>query len=285
MKLDIKKTCRNFMLSANAHKPELLTGAGVSLMLIAVPLAVVATIKACKKVEEKKEELAKDIQNQSGDNDTPVNKDDIEIPAKEVVKATWKYYIPAVVAAGLGAFCNVSSTREGLKRTAAMAAAYQLSESALSEWKKASQEVIGDKKQEEIRQKVMRNRMEQILDEDGHVQSVYDTRDGSTLCFDYWGGRFFYSDIDYIKSQINRVNETLLKESMSYDAFVSLNDVYRAIGLPDMGAGEDRVWRINKEGLIELKPYSILVDGDRPCWVLAFAKAPSVVQPWEMDRM
>ena len=90
---------------------------------------------------------------------------------------------------------------------------------------------------------------------------------------------------NYIKSQINRVNETLLKESMSYDAFVSLNDVYRAIGLPDMGAGEDRVWRINKEGIIELKPYSILVDGDRPCWVLAFAKAPSVVQPWEMDRM
>ena len=285
MKVDVKQFCRNFMNSANAHKPEVLTGFGVSLMLAAVPLAVIATIKANKKIEEKKEEFAKGIQIASGDNVTPVNKDEITIPAKEVVKATWKYYIPTVLAAGVGAFCNISSTKEGLKRTAAMAAAYQLSESALAEWKKASKEVVGDKKEEEIRQKVMRNRMEQIMDDEGRIQSVYDTRDGSTLCFDYWGGRFFYSDIDYIKSQINRVNETLLRESMCYDGFVTLNDVYRAIGLPEMGAGEDRVWRINKEGLLELKPSSMLVDGDRPCWVMAFANAPSYVPPWEMDRM
>lgn len=286
MKPDIKKFCSTIMSTANTHKPELLTGVGVSMMVMALPLAVIATIKTIKKVEERKEEIAKEIQRESEDIDTPVDKESIELKPKEVVKIGWKYYIPPVVAAAVGAFCNISSTKEGLKRTAAAMAAYQLSESALSEWQKASKEIVGEKKHEEIRQKVMRDRMEQIVDDEGHIQSVYDTRDGTTLCFDYWGGRYFYSDIDYIRRQVNIVNDTMLKESQSrYDAFVTLNDLYRAIGLPEMGAGEDRVWRINKEGLIDLKPYSTLVDGDRPCWVMAFNRAPMYVPPWEMDQM
>ena len=258
---------------------------GVSLMFIAIPLAIVGTIKANKKIEAKKEELAKSIQEQSDNPDIPVDKDSIELPVKEVIKSSWLYYVPTVVTAGLGAYFNISSTKEGLKRTAAMAAAYKLSEAAVSEWQKTTKEVVGDKKNDEIRQRVMKDRMELFTDDEGHVQNIYDTRDGSTLCFDYWSGRYFYSDIDFIKSQINQINETTIKAARSMDdAFATLNDVYRAVGLPETPLAEDRIWRFNKEGLIELRPSSCLVD-DRPCWVLAFANAPMCVPPWMMDRM
>ena len=127
--------------------------------------------------------------------------------------------------------------------------------------------------------------MELVTDNDGHIINIYDTRDGTQLCFDYWSGRYFYSDVEYIKSQINRVNEAILRDSMAFDGFASLNDVYRAIGLPDSGAAEDLVWRLKNEGLIELKSSTYITVDDRPCWVLAFTKPPVHIPSWMMDRM
>ena len=284
MKVNFKQSWLSLIRLTEAHKPEVLTGFGVSLMAVAVPLAVVATVKTCKKVEEKKNEIAKDIQTQNNDIDVPVDLDSVEVPPKEVIKLGWKYYIPSILALGTGAACAVMSTKEGLKRTAAMAAAYQLSETALNEYRNATKEVVGEKKETEIKQKIMRDRMELLTDEDGHIVNVYDTRDGTTLCFDYWNGRYFYSDIDYIKSQINNVNQTMLRESMAFDGYATLNDVYLAIGLPQAGNGESFMWRVDKEGLIELSPTSLLVD-DRPCWVLNFKTPPHWVPAWARDRM
>lgn len=282
MKIDFKRPWVNLMKLTEIHKPEVLSGFGISLMAAAVPLAVMATVKTCKKVEEKKKEIANDISSQI---EYTVNPKTIEVPAKEVVRLGWKYYIAPFVSLAAGTVCSIASTKEGLKRTAAMAAAYQFSETALNEYKNATKEVVGEKKENEINQKIIRDRMEMITDEDGHVVNVYDTRDGTTLCFDYWSGRYFYSDIDYIRSQINMVNEMTLKESQSFDGYATLNDVYFAIGLPQTGAGESLTWRINQEGLIELRPTSMLVDGDRPCWVLNFKTPPYYMPAWTRDRM
>jgi len=284
MKVDFKRSWLNLFKLAEAHKPEVLTGFGISLMAAAVPLAVVATVKTCKKVEDKKDEIAKDIQAQNNDTIVPVDTDAIEIPPKEVVKLGWKYYIPSALALTGGAVCAVLSTKEGLKRTAAMAAAYQLSETALNEYRNATKEVVGDKKEKEIGQKIMRDRMELLTDDEGHIINVYDTRDGTTLCFDYWSGRYFYSDIDYIRSQINAVNQNMLKEAMAFDGYATLNDVYLALGLPQAGSAESLMWRLDKEGLIELSPTSLIVD-DRPCWVLNFRVPPHYVPSWARDRM
>ena len=282
MKFDFKRPWLNLIKLTEMHKPEVLAGFGISLMAAAVPLAVMATVKTCKKVEEKKKEIANDISSQI---EYTVNPKTIEVPAKEVVKLGWKYYIAPFVSLAAGTVCSIASTKEGLKRTAAMAAAYQFSEAALNEYRSATKEVVGEKKENEINQKIIRDRMEMITDEDGHVVNVYDTRDGTTLCFDYWSGRYFYSDIDYIRSQINMVNEVTLQESKVFDGYATLNDVYAAIGLPQSGAGESLTWRIDKEGLIKLRPTSMLVDGDRPCWVLNFETPPHYMPSWSRDRI
>lgn len=286
MKFDLKKTCRNVMRSYDSHKPEVLTGVGVGLMLLAIPLSVVATIKANKKIEEKKNEIAQKIQAESEDLDTPVDKDSIEIPTKEIVKSTWMYYIPSVVAAGVGAFCNVSSTKEGLKRTATMAAAYQLSESAFNELRQATKEVVGEKKENDIEKQLIKERMDKVRDPNGQIQNVYDTRDGNQLCFDYWSGRYFYSDVEYIKSRINLLNENMVRESQAFDdAFITVNDLYRTIGLPEGGGFEDQVWRIRHEGLLELATSRYMSVDDQPCWVMAFTKPPRTIPSWMMDKM
>lgn len=278
MRLDFRKAWLNVVNGADAHKPEILTGIGLGLLIMAVPITAKATVMAAKKIREKKrEKFPEEI--------TPEQEkqlEDLKLEPKEIIKETWKYYIPTALTVGAGAFCVVASTREGLKRTAAMAAAYQLSETAFSEYQKKVKEVVGEKKEEEIQQKVMKDRMELMTDDEGHIVNIYDTRDGTTLCFDYWSGRYFYSDIDFIRSQINQINQSMLKDGL--DGRASLNDVYCAIGLPQTGAGESLIWRIEKEGIIELRPISQLVDGDRPCWVLNFATAPRYVASWTMDR-
>ena len=285
MKLNIRRAWANLLQAADTNKPQLLAGIGTGMLIVAVPLAVVATVQTCKKIEEKKKEIAHQIQQESEDLDTPVDIENIELKPVEVIKIAWKHYIPSTAAMVLGTVCNISSTKEGLARTAKMALAYQLSEAASNELRQATKEVVGDKKASEIERKVMKNRMEQLTDEDGHIINVYDTRDGSQLCFDYWSGRYFYSDVEYIKSQVNRVNETMLKDSMAFDGFATLNDIYMAIGLPKSGAGEDLVWRLTKEGLIELKSNSYFdVDG-QPCWIMQFTKPPIHCPSWMMDRM
>ena len=285
MKVNFRQAWLNLLKAGEANKPQVLTGIGISLMVAAVPLAVVGTVQACRKIKDKKKDLAMELKVNSGDPDTVVDEDSIEISTKEIVKTSWKYYIPTILSLGTGAFCIIASTKEGLKRTAAMAAAYQLSESAYNEYRNATKEVVGDKKENEVQTKIMRDRMELMTDDEGHVINIYDTRDGAQLCFDYWSGRYFYSDVDYIRSQINRVNENMLRESMAFDGFATLNDVYTAIGLPRTGAAEDLVWRLKDEGLIELKSSTYMTVDDRPCWVLAFNKPPRHLPTWMMDRM
>ena len=284
MKVNFRQSWKQLHNIYEAHKPEALIALGVSLMIAAVPLAVCATVRTCKEIDKKKEEISKEIQQANNDVETVVDKESIVLPKKEVVKLSWKYYVPSVVAICAGAFCAISSTREGLRRTAAMTAAAKLSEAAFEEYINKTREVVGEKKVDEIEQKIMKDRMELMTDDEGHIVNIYDTRDGTTLCYDYWGGRYFYSDIDYIRSQINNVNQCMLKEAQAFEGFATLNDVYNAIGLPAAGACEDLVWRLNVEGLIELKPRSILVD-DKPCWVLNFTRAPSRIMPWERDKM
>lgn len=254
-------------------------------MVVAVGTAVIGTIKTIKDIGKKKEEIAKEIQENSSDIDTPVDMNEVQVPAKEIVKIVAKNYIPTVASLGLSTYCSIASTKEGLKRTAAMAAAYQLSESAFTEFRKATSEVVGEKKESEIDHKIMKDRMERITDDEGHIINVYDTRDGSQLCYDYWCGRYFYSDVEYVRSQINRVNEMLLKESIAYDGYVSLNDVYRSIGLPETGVGDAYIWQIKNGGLIELKQSTYITVDDRPCWVMAFRNPPEYTPPWMQDRL
>ena len=155
MKLNFKQSWLNLLKMANAHKPELLTGTGTALMILAVPLAVAATVETCKKVEERKREVAQEMQMNSDEPEVPVDVDSIELPVKEVVKIGWKYYIPSAIATVSGAVCNVESTKEGLKRTAAMIVANQMTEAAFNEYRAKTHEVVGDKKEEEIQNRLL----------------------------------------------------------------------------------------------------------------------------------
>ena len=101
----IKKTKR----AVSKHSPEILTAIGIAGMASTVVLAVRATPKALKQIDEAKEEKGEEL--------TPV----------ETVKVAWKPYIPAITTGVASTICLIGANSVHAKRNAALATACQLS--------------------------------------------------------------------------------------------------------------------------------------------------------------
>lgn len=249
-KPNISTIMKSTQLWITKHSPEILTGLGIAGMITTTVLAVKATPKAMKLIEKKQEELYPD----STEKLTPV----------ETVKAAWKPYIPAAVTGTMSVACLVGASSVNLRRNAALAAAYHLSESALSEYKEKVIETIGKNKEKNVRDRIDKARVEKNPPVD---KEVILTGDGDTLCFDYHSGRYFKTSIDKLKKVENELNARLLRED-----YISLNDFYDEIGLSFTQMGDDLGWHVTK-GLIEFNFSSQLVN-DTPCLVLNYSIAP-----------
>ena len=249
-KPNISTIMKSAQLWMSKHSPEILTGLGIAGMVTTTVLAVKATPKALKLIEKKKEEL--DLKPE----------DKLTIP--ETVQTAWKPYIPAAVTGTVSVACLVGASSVNLRRNTALAAAYHLSETALTEYKEKVVETIGKNKEKTIRDKVDKARIENNPPND---KEIIITGDGDTLCFDYHSGRYFKTSIDKLKKIENELNSRLLRED-----YISLNDLYDELGLSFTQVGEDLGWHVSK-GLIEFGFSSQLVN-DTPCLVLNYNVAP-----------
>lgn len=251
------KIARDVRLSLTKHSPEILIGIGVTGMIATTVMAVRATPKALRLVEEKKQELEVDSL-------TPV----------ETVKATWKCYIPAAVTGVTSIACIIGSNSVNAKRNAALATAYKLSETAFSEYRDKAVEVIGEKKEKTIRDKVSEK---QIKDNPVNKTDIIVTGKGQTLCFDPFSHRYFYSNLEKINRAANKLNYKI-NTSPFFNDGVTLNDFYDEIGIPRTETGDSLGWTLDT-GLIEIYPSAQIVDEGEdhegePCMVLNFVKPP-----------
>lgn len=241
----------NIQNSIVKHAPEILTGMGIAGMLTTTVLAVKATPKALKLIELEKEDKQVD-----------------QLTVGETVKATWKCYIPAAVTAGASTACLIGASSVQLRRNAALAAAYKLSETALSEYKEKVVETIGERKERNIQDKIDKKHIEE---NPVSKSEVIITGKGTSLCYDHWSGRYFQSDINEIHRAINEINRQML---VGMGGFVSLNDLYDEFELSHTLLGETLGWRIDN-GLIEPRLGSQIADDGTPCIVLDYNIPPT----------
>jgi hypothetical protein len=247
MKFDLAtlaKSTRSFLVK---HSPEILTAVGVTGMIATTVMAVKVTPKASR--------LLEDLQAQKSE---PLTK-------AEVVKSCWKYYIPAFVTGAASVTCLIGANSISMRRTAALAAAYQISETALTEYRDKVIETIGEKKEKVVREQIDKDHIESnpVSNND-----VIVTKAGTTLCYDSLSGRYFESDIEIIKKAINELNRR-----MTYDTYISLNEFYDELDLSHTIMGDDLGWHIDG-GLIEVYFTSQIADDGRPCIVMNFRSAP-----------
>lgn len=265
MKLpNVSKLARVAQRTIGQYSPQILTGVGIAGMVTTVVLAVKATPKALTLIEDKKEELKVD-----------------ELTAVDTVKAAWKPYVPAAITGVAATTCLIGGTAIGLRRTAALAAAYKISETALLEYKDKVIETIGEDQEKVIREKVAQ---EKITKNPVTANHIYMTANNEVLCYDPLSGRYFKSTLEDIKAAQNDVNELLINEM-----YASLNDFYDRIGLGRTELGRELGWNIDS-GTLQVDFDTALTDEaseqqgihkDMPCLVLDYNLGPK----YNFDKM
>lgn len=246
-------------LGAILHRkaPEILLGTGIAGMVTTVILAVRATPEAMLLID--------DAQVEKGLNED--SNELVKLTPIDVVKATWKCYIPTVLIGSGSIICLVCAHSTNARRNAALAAAYSLSETALKEYQAKVIETIGEKKEQAIQDAVNKDR---VAANPPTTQEIIITSHGDTLCYDHWSGRYFKSDVEKIRKAANKVSRRMLDE-----VYISLNDFYSELGLSETRLGDELGWNVNREGFVEVKIGATLADGDIPCIVLDYVNAPT----------
>ena len=252
MKLNVSKLCKNAKVMVSKRSPEILTGLGIAGMISTTVLAVRATPKALDLIARAED---KKFDNGHGN----------KLTVSEKMKVAWKPYIPAAITGIASISCIIGASSVHAKRNAAIAAAYNLSQTALTEYKEKVVETIGEKKEQAIKDKIAKDK---IKKDPVSKSEVIVTGKGNTLCYDAFNSRYFYSDIDQIKRAINELNRIMLNQM-----YVSLNDFYDELNLKHSGNGDELGWKLD-DGFIEVDFSSQLSDDGRPCLVIEYMVAP-----------
>lgn len=235
--------------SITKHSPEILTGIGIAGMITTTVLAVKATPKAIRLIEEAKEEKSEDL------------------TKAETVKTCWKAYIPAAATCVASTACLIGASSVSIRRNAMLATAYKLSETAFSEYKEKVVETIGDEKEKIVREKVSEERIKKNpITKNEIIMTDY----GDTQFYETLSGRYFKSDIEQIKKVVNYLNKDMLQDMFGT---ISLNEFYDELELERINLGDELGWRVDK-GLIEIDFTSKIADNGKPCIVLDYINAP-----------
>lgn len=247
---------------ASVHSPEIWMGIGIGAFVGGVIFGIMATPKAVQLMDEKKEELDKD-----------------KLTPWETIKTTWKCYLPCVISCIGGIACVVNADEIHHKRNAALAAAYTMSETALTEYQSKVIDEIGEKKEKKIEEKLNEDKVNSNPPTDSNIEN---TGLGNTLCYDVVSSRYFRCDINVIHQAEARCTSKL---HSNIDNTVTINDFYDEIGLEEMQPyGEYLVWRLTSD-LTEIKvsPQSMNAENGEPVFIIAW---PNGGEPkWDIERI
>lgn len=249
----VKGTGRFFKKNSS----KILLGFGISGGVTACVLAVKATPKAIELIQKKKEEL--DLEPE----DT--------LDTKEVILTVWKCYIPAFVIGGMSILCVIASHSSEVRRNAAIASAYTISESTFRNYRNKVMDIVGEEKEKEVRDAVVKD---QLNKNPVSNTEVYMTQKGNTLIFEPISGRYFRGDFDKVFRAINEINHEILRNSDPFsNGYATLNDFYILIGLPETSMGDTLGWRMDM-GMIEVKPSAQIADNGEPCLAIVYTQEP-----------
>lgn len=267
-KPDVTKFLNTAKHVMKKRSPEILTGIGIAGMISTVVLAVKATPKAMELIAEAEEDGRLELE-QAGKYDgehidalvTEVRK------PLNVIKVAWKPYIPAAITGVASIACLIGANSVHVRRNAALATAYQLSTTALEDYREKVVETIGEKKESQVRDKVAKKKIEE---NPVNNSTIIMTGKGSTLVYDTHSDRYFRSDIDKIRNAVLDLNERMVNGNEMY---ISLNEFYDEIGLKHTETGDSIGWRIDK-GKIDIRYSAQLTEDNEPCIVLDHLMPP-----------
>lgn len=252
-KPNVSKLIKTVKTSVGKKSPEILIGLGVAGMITTTVLAVKATPKALKLIEEAKQ----------------TKEDNEDLKPLDVVKVTWKCYIPAVVTGAVSIACLIGANSVNARRNAALATAYKLSETALSEYKEKVVEEIGEKKEKVIREKIAQDHVDK--NPEVNKSEVVVVGSGDVLFLEPICGKPFRSDIETVRKVINDFNYRM---TTGMEEYISLSEFYDEFKLKHTGASDALGWNLGRDGQIEVEFLAAKTEDGKPCLELSYRVAP-----------
>ena len=251
-----KQALSNFVrgvhMSISKRSPEILIGIGIAGMITTTVLAVKATPKALELINDKKDELEVEKL-------TPI----------ETVKATWKCYVPAVITGTASIACIIGANKVNYARNAALATAYNLSQTALAEYKEKVVETIGEKKEQTIREKIAQDKVDKV--EQVPNNEIVMIGNGDVLFLEPVSMRCFMSNEEEVRRIINNLNYRMIS---GYEEYISLSEFYDEIGLARTSTSDDVGWNIGRDGQISISFVAAKNNEGKPCLMLDYMVSP-----------
>lgn len=243
MKFDFKGFATNLSRACEKNAPELLFGLGIAGIFVTIGTTIVATKKAVRAVDQ----------------------EETKPKPKVVAKKVWKYYIPPAISTGMTLVCLFGSNSAHLKRNAALAAAYTLSETALREYQDKVVETIGEKKELSIRDAIAKDKVENTP---FVSKEIFISEKGEVRFLEPITKRRFLSTVEKVRKAEIDLNRRLL-----YEQYVSLNDFFYLVHLEEAEVGDMLGWNVDK-GLLEIRFSAQADQDDVPCLVIEYVNPP-----------
>lgn len=247
--MNLKSLSKQMSKWVTKHSPELLTGVGVVGLITAGVTAVKSTPKALRIIDERENELERDLSK------------------KEVIQETWKCYAGPIVTAIASTACIIGGSKVHLKRNAALLTAYNLTEKTLTEYKKQISENVDSESFNKIKDKVAKKIIDEAPELSDELMELIPGR-GDTLCFDTLSGSYFRSSKNQIEAVRNIVNSKLNDEM-----YVSLNEFYYELEMPAIKLGDILGWNID-DGHLDITYSAQVTKSGRPCLVVDYLVCP-----------
>ena len=236
------------------NSPHILTGLGCAGVLSTAILAAKASPKAVKLIEEEE--------------DFRIRKGYIPMSNMEKVKLTWKLYAPASIVGLTTVGCVIGANTVNMRRNAALASLYAVSETAFREYKTKVVQELGKPKELKIRDEIAKDHIQQ----NPPLGNVIVTGGGDILCCDKLGERYFYSSYETIRQKVNDLNYRFRNEMR-----IDLNEFYYEVGLSETKIGGLMEFNID-QGQIEPHYSTQLTEDGRPCLVIDLEVYPKDIR-------
>lgn len=232
----VGRMCSNAGYQIVKNWPKVGTGIGISGFFISGIWAVRSTAKAIKKIHQDSEE-------KHGDPEA--------YTVKEAVKSGWPYYVAPVGLSIFSTACIVSSTKESLRRNAALAALYSFTENQLHEYVAKTEEIVGKRKAKEIEQAVAEEDAKEAPKTPPKATTVI-FGSGKFPWYDPIAKEKFVCNKTTIDNVVNKLNHRMIN---GMEPYVSFDDWCDELGIARLAnrMGELIGWDASR--LIELDDY------------------------------
>ena len=205
------------------NAPAIAAGIAITGMVTAVVSAIKAGPEVSKALEEaelKKNEQALKERMEDGNDETPI----VELTWKEKGFIYAKYYWKTVLFALLSATAMIGSVHFGNKKIRALTILAATAEGNLTELEKATRAVIGDKRFDQIKGKLIDQDVETNPPKEGSIANSL--LSGDTLCYEPILGTYYWSNIAAVDRAYADYYDLYLHSGSVY-----MEDLYHMLGI------------------------------------------------------